>query len=183
MKKAFTLIELLIVVVIIVLFAVVSIPFFDRYGSRAELDAKAEEVRMTIEKAHTFSQSPEQGRNGAVVSFESSSQLITTHYANINPKCISLVKCQIGEFDFVQGITNDRTETINFSPKDGISFATENQKSEIYFLSPDRVRIGLTEDATNAKITINSENVSYGHYEITVTKSPFMVTSTWRESD
>lgn len=67
MNKGFTLIELLITISIILLMAVVAIPAFNQYSAKANLNAKAEEIKYFIETAYAEAQSPQRGSNGAVI--------------------------------------------------------------------------------------------------------------------
>lgn len=55
MKKAFTLIELLIVIGIIVVLTAIAVPRFDNFGSKAEVADKADEIKSLIEKGITSS--------------------------------------------------------------------------------------------------------------------------------
>lgn len=66
-NKAFTLIEIVIVISIIIIMAVLAVPAFDRYGARNELDGKAEEIKTFIETAYKQAQSPQKGVNGSSI--------------------------------------------------------------------------------------------------------------------
>jgi len=67
MKKtkfaAFTLIELLITVAIILLMAVLSVPAFNQYAANNEVSSKAEEIKSLLEKAFSSGMTPPQGAN------------------------------------------------------------------------------------------------------------------------
>lgn len=67
MKNAFTLIELLISISIILLMAVVAIPAFDSYSDRSDTAAKAEEIKYIIEKAYSATVSPENNLDGSMI--------------------------------------------------------------------------------------------------------------------
>ena len=64
-NKAFTLIELLITVSIILLLAVLSIPAFNQFAANNELATKAEEIQSLIEKTYYSGMSPPPGANCA----------------------------------------------------------------------------------------------------------------------
>ena len=72
MKKAFTLIELLISISIILLMAVVAIPAFDSYSNRLDTAAKAEEIKYIIEKAYSITASPENNLDGSMIGLRQS---------------------------------------------------------------------------------------------------------------
>lgn len=83
MSKAFTLIELLIVIAIITVMAVIAVPAFNTYGARAEIEAKAEEIKVAIDKAYAFSQAPEQGTDGVNVTIGGSDFLIKSEFCKM----------------------------------------------------------------------------------------------------
>lgn len=67
MKKSFTLIELLISISIILLMAVVAIPYFNTYSAKTDLNAKAEEIKYFLETAYAEAVSPTDLNNGVSV--------------------------------------------------------------------------------------------------------------------
>ena len=62
-RSAFTLIELLIVIAIILMTIVFGVPAFNKYGNRAEVISTAEQIQATIEKAYANSNTPPKGAN------------------------------------------------------------------------------------------------------------------------
>lgn len=66
-QKGFTLIELLITVAIVLIMAVVAVPAFNRYQSKAEFDNKVDETKALINEAHVLAQNPEQGINRYII--------------------------------------------------------------------------------------------------------------------
>lgn len=66
-KKAFTLIELLIVIAIILVMAVTAIPLYQNYGANQSVVLKAEEIQAMLDRAYAYSQNPAQGKNCAHV--------------------------------------------------------------------------------------------------------------------
>ena len=70
MSKAFSIIELIIVISIIVLLSVMAVPAFTVFGARADLDSKAEEIKIAVEKAAMAAKNPEQGKTGAKFLFD-----------------------------------------------------------------------------------------------------------------
>jgi prepilin-type N-terminal cleavage/methylation domain-containing protein len=59
--KAFTLIELLIVIALILMTVVFGVPAFNKYGNNAEVSSTAEQIQATIEKAYSSSTTPPKG--------------------------------------------------------------------------------------------------------------------------
>ncbi len=66
--RAFTLIELLIVIAIIMFMAATAIPLYQNYGANNEVALKADEVKAMIDRAYAYSESPAQNNNCAQVS-------------------------------------------------------------------------------------------------------------------
>lgn len=62
-SKAFTLIEILVVIAIILLTIAFGVPAFNKYGNNAEVSSTAEQIQATIEKAYSNSNTPPQGAN------------------------------------------------------------------------------------------------------------------------
>lgn len=82
-KKAFTLIELLIVIAIMVLMVAFAVPQFQKYGKRSALSSKAEEFKLLIENAYQYSKNPELGYKGMVITLNFINGTNTTsHYAD-----------------------------------------------------------------------------------------------------
>lgn len=82
MKKAFTLIEIVIVIAIVALMAVAAIPSFNNFGARQELNNKADEIRMIFEKAYARSVSPEVGNNQHIVEVRNGSIIYASRYCS-----------------------------------------------------------------------------------------------------
>lgn len=66
-QKAFTLIELLIVIGIIGVMAVLAVPTFNDYGAKAELDNKTDQIKLILDTFYQKSVSPDGGSNGSFV--------------------------------------------------------------------------------------------------------------------
>lgn len=157
MKKAYTFIELLIVISIIALMAVVAIPSFSNYGKKAELDNKAEEIKYLIEKAYADAVSPAIGLNGSMVEFATGpSSEVRVKRGVFSDECkkdinddncaftynnsnINLI--EIGRNDNLKGVTigsitikemvNGRLSLSQISPV-GISFVTPADTDSVY---------------------------------------------------
>jgi type II secretory pathway pseudopilin PulG len=58
-QKAYTLLELIVILIIIGILSVLAIPSFMNYGKKQALSQKADEVKQLIDQAHILSQNPE----------------------------------------------------------------------------------------------------------------------------
>ena len=61
MKKAFTLIELLITLAIITMVTVLGVPAFAKYGERSRFDQKISEIKFAMDEVHLKMLNPENG--------------------------------------------------------------------------------------------------------------------------
>lgn len=61
MKKAFTLIELLITLAIITMVTVLGVPAFAKYGERSRFDQKISEIKFAMDEVHLRMLNPENG--------------------------------------------------------------------------------------------------------------------------
>lgn len=94
--KAFTLVELLVVVMIIALFVVFGAPAFNRYNHKQEVDTKAKEIKGVIDGAYVQSQYIQQGYDSALVIMNENnliSFLTNTNQCDINQ--LPLIENQI----------------------------------------------------------------------------------------
>lgn len=64
-KKAFTLIEIIIVVALIALMATISVPAFNRYNQRNHFEAKSEEITTLFNRAYALSVAPKRVEAGS----------------------------------------------------------------------------------------------------------------------
>ena len=58
-QKAYTLLELIVILIIIGILSVLAIPSFMNYGKKQALSQKADEVKQLIDQAYILSQNPE----------------------------------------------------------------------------------------------------------------------------
>jgi len=108
MRNAFTLIELLITVSLILLMSVISVPIFNKYAAKNDLKVKAEEIKYFIEDSYASAYSPDIENNGSVVQISTTEIKKMPHsfesscYKNINKnKCNSIT--------FINNLTNNVT--------------------------------------------------------------------------
>lgn len=75
-KKAFTIIELLISVAIIIAMVSIAVPMFSKMGNRNSVDLKDEEVLSLINQAYLLSKSPEKDATKYIVDANSINSLV-----------------------------------------------------------------------------------------------------------
>lgn len=114
-SKAFTLIELLIVIAIILLMATAAIPAYQNYGAKQEVTMKAEEIKALIDRAEAYSKNPAQNNNCAMVNL--AADPITIQFGNFDATACSASSSssQFSTKDMVdtRGFTITRTDDIN----------------------------------------------------------------------
>jgi len=84
MRNAFTLIELLITVSLILLMSVISVPIFNKYAAKNDLKVKAEEIKYFIEDSYASAYSPDIENNGSVVQISTTEIKKMPHLFNSN---------------------------------------------------------------------------------------------------
>lgn len=168
-RMAFTLIELLIVVAIILLMAAAAIPAYQSYGAKSELSLKADEIKALIDRAEAYSQNPAQGQNCA--------QVFLVAPDNI--------KIQFGSFTAsnpgANGCTIDSTQSV-ISSKDMIDISTsymnyslEHQTNNIiYSFYPGTIKFYASDTVfpTN-KIYLRSDKTDPKYAVITINTNPY----------
>lgn len=171
-KKAFTLIELLVTIALMLLIMVVAIPAFNRYGDRAELNSKVEEMQSILEKGNSLATAPAKGSNGAVVTIDTTNNTTTAMTLEsvwfTNPTSAT---------DFTYN-SSSVVDTVSL-PQGKITIAnlSSDQKGttlKIYFVAPGKIYFY---DSVNASfldtivLTLTSERISVSK-TITVNKIP-----------
>jgi len=178
MKKAFTLIELLIVIAIIGIMAVLAMPLFDKFSAQAELNDKSEEMKLIIEQAYLQTISPVQGDNAARIILSSgvSGPVMVLERGSCNRSATSVC------VNFIQNssenIPFNTTAKHNFSfvnltnSPTAINFFTPLGSQDIYF---DDGSGNLITAANRIIITLRRENTQTDK-KIIVNRYPFYVT-------
>lgn len=180
MKRSFTIIELLITISIIVLMAVVAVPYFNTYSAKTELNAKAEEIKYFIETAYAEAQSPQRGSNGVVLDINlNSTDNITKTNIKFSDICYtSLIDSGCSEIEVAKNsimsdgysISGLTVSALTSSAK--IKILTSNSNSQnIFFCDVSDCH------PINNKITfgINKETGGIDPKEVTINREPFSV--------
>lgn len=180
MKKAFTLIELVIVIAIIGIMAVLAMPLFDKFSAQAELNDKSEEMKLIIEQAYLQTISPVQGDNAAriVLSSGVSGPVMVLERGS----CVRSADSVCTDSDFIQNssenIPFNTTAKHNFSfvnltnSPTAINFFTPLSSKDIYF---DDGSGHLITGANKITITLRRVNTQKDK-KIIVNRYPFYVT-------
>lgn len=189
MRKAFTLIELIIVIAIITLMAVLAVPAFDNYGARNDLDMKAEEIKLYIETAYKQAQSPIKDTNGTAIiitqssppsidvvsaKFSGSAVPCNYYFDDLRKNCTvaNIIPMNNLFFDGSYSMNNLNTDGAGFSP-DGMLFLSPSGDKNIYFYSS---LLG-SNSATSLSFDIVYSRISTGDNTrtITINRYPFSV--------
>lgn len=176
-RRAFTLIELLIVISIIFLMAVVAIPAYQNYGARSEVSLKADEIKALIDRAKAYSENPSQGKDCAQVIF--------------TPNKISILFGQYDRGNISSGCIIIGSANTTFSSKDYVDVpsymtispqvsGTNQPFSYVYSNYPGNFHIEGSANA--AQISLISTKTTRSA-EIKINSSPYKTSATVIGSD
>lgn len=181
---AFTLIELLIVIAIILMTIFFGVPAFNKYGNNSEVSSTAEQIQATIEKAYSSSTTPPKGANEIHLWFtrdeNSKQQVLVRPYYQIKvaPGSVTLQQ--------TDGPTNSspfNSEIVSIPDYMTLSYATEGNGDQIYcnFVVAGDVNC-YNQNSTTPTTPLDksfdmilSSTKTDLKYRITISKDPFKV--------
>lgn len=140
-KRAFTLIEIVIVIAIVGLMALAALPMFDRFSANAEIRDKADEIKLVYERAYRESISPKSGNNAVRVTISAGSNPTMVYEAGIcslNDNCQSFTAADSEDISFPAAFSisdlkvTKRTGTENYSPL-SVIFMSPGNNTSIFF--------------------------------------------------
>ncbi|MFA7244433.1 MAG: prepilin-type N-terminal cleavage/methylation domain-containing protein [Patescibacteria group bacterium] len=162
-KRAFTLIEILIVIAIILLMAAAAIPAYQNFGARQEVVLKADEVKALLDRAYAYSQNPQQNQNCARIIFTQNPDgtSMNIQYGQINS---TKEDC-----DLAPTSITDSKDIVDFTGMN-VVFGTGSDLGFTYSYYPGNFKINNNLPSTS--ITIGS-NRTTREQRVVVTAEPY----------
>jgi len=130
-QKAYTLIELAVIIVIIAVLATMAIPAFSNFGKKQDFNQKAEEIKQLMDQTYLLSRNPEKGalsyelvsdNTGTLSKFvlkKCKADIMADYRCNSNSSEYEVVKTvSLLENQTVQG-NNDSYLACSSNPSDG----------------------------------------------------------------
>lgn len=103
-KKAYTLIELAVIIVIIAILATMAIPAFSNFGKKQDFNQKAEEIKQLMDQTYLLSRNPEKD----ALSYELVGDNTSTPNKFVLKKCTGMdnvtFRCSAGQSSLVKEV-------------------------------------------------------------------------------